>query len=159
MVKVHGEYYDLDKTDKKIVMMLQDNARVQLKEIAKATGVTIDTVHNRIKDMKEKEILWLTTTLDMKLVGYPLLTDVKVRLKNIDTKEKERFINSMDKNPYCTDLIEIMGNYDFTCVFISKNGDHLKECLDNMRSEFKDIIDEVLALSILKSHKFDTYTL
>ena len=159
MVKVHGEYYELDKIDRKIIMMLQDNARIQLKEIAKATGVTIDTVHNRIKDMKEKEILWLTTSLDMKLVGYPLLTDVKVRLKNFDEQRKEEFMNYLMKHPYCTDLIELMGNYDFTCVFISKNGDHLKECLDNMRFKFKDIIDEVLSLSVLKTHKFDTYTL
>lgn len=109
--------------------------------------------------MREKDILWLTTSVDMKLIGYPLLTDVKVRLKNINQEEKERFITSMMKNPYCTDLIEVMGNYDFTCVFISKNGDHLKECLDKMRFEFRDIIDEILALSVLKTHKFDTYTL
>ena len=43
----------IDDKDKKILMLLQDDGRIQLKAIAKKIGLSIDSVHKRIKEMQK----------------------------------------------------------------------------------------------------------
>lgn len=158
-MKKGNQHYELDELDKKVAMMLQDDARVHLKTIAKKTGVTIDTIHNRLKELRNKEIIYLTASIDGTKFGFPHVADVKIKLKNITKETKEEFIEYLMKYPQCIDLIELMGSYDFTCILNTQTNEELKNCLDEIRFRFKDIIDEVMSLTVLKAHKLDTVTL
>jgi DNA-binding Lrp family transcriptional regulator len=150
---------ELDEKDKKIFMLLQEDARIQLKKISEKVGISIDSVHNRIKEMKKKEILFLKATLEPRKIGLNLVSDNKIRLKNADKEQKEELIKYLVKHPYCTDLHEIMGQYDLTCVIMSPNSEILSEIINEIRFKFKDIIDEWVSVLVLKTHKFDEYTL
>ncbi|MCD6409200.1 MAG: AsnC family protein, partial [Candidatus Verstraetearchaeota archaeon] len=42
----------LDDIDRKILALLQKNARISFRDIADAVGISVGTVHNRIKKLE-----------------------------------------------------------------------------------------------------------
>ena len=64
----------IDAKDKAILAILQRNSRLTTKEIAKKTQLPITTVHNRLKKLKEENIIeQFTIKLNYKALGKPLL--------------------------------------------------------------------------------------
>lgn len=149
----------LDDKDRQILMILQDNGREQLKKIAESVGLSIDSVHKRIKEMQKKGIFDITTSINPRVIGFPLIADIKIRLKNAGESERNEFIKYLQKHPRCTDLLGIMGEYDFTCVLVATDSEDLDDISTEIRYKFRDIIDEWKSILVLKTYKFDTYTL
>jgi DNA-binding Lrp family transcriptional regulator len=149
----------LDDKDKKILMILQDNGRAQLKEISKKVNLGIDSVHRRIKEMLRKEIFCPTILIDPRAIGYPLIADVKIKLKNVSEKEREEFIKYLQKHKRCIELLATMGDFDFTCVLIAKDSNELEKISTEIRQKFKELINEWKGLLVLKTYKFENYDL
>ena len=149
----------IDEKDKKILHILQENGREQLNKIAKKVGLSIDSTHNRIKVMIEKGIFHPTILIDPRAIGFPLIADVKIKLKNVSQKALDDVISHMKKHPRCIELLSIMGDYDFTIVLIAKDGDELEKLSMEIRQKYKDLIDEWKSNLVLKTHKFEEYLL
>jgi len=149
----------LDDKDKKILMILQENGRAQLKEISKKVNLSIDSVHNRIKEMRRKEIFFPTVFIDPRAIGFPLIADIKIKLKNVSNEDRNRFIEYLRKHERVTELLSIMGDYDFTCVLIAKDSNELEKLSTEIRQKFKELIDEWKGMLVLKTYKFEEYNL
>jgi len=149
----------IDDKDKKILMMLQQNGRVQLKEISKKVNLSIDSVHKRIKEMMKKGVFTSTILIDPRVIGYPLIADVKIKLKNISKEEREKFIEYLQKQERVTELLSVMGDYDFTCVIITKDSNEFEELSTQIRQKFKELILEWKGILVLKTYKFEEYKL
>ena len=115
----------LDEKDKKILMVLQEDGRAQLTVIARKVGLSIDSVHKRIKEMKRKGIFETGIFIEPRAIGYPLLMDVKVKLKNVSENERNSLIDYLMKHKNVVELLAVMGDYDFTCVLIAKDSNDL----------------------------------
>ena len=149
----------IDEKDKKILHVLQENGREHLNKIAKKVGLSIDSTHKRIKIMIEKGIFVPTILINPRVIGFPLIADVKIKLKNVSQKALDDFISHMKKHPRCIELLSIMGDYDFTLVLIAKDGDELEKLSTEIRQKYKDLIDEWKSNLVLKTHKFEEYLL
>ncbi len=149
----------LDEKDKKILMALQHNGRDTLKNISKKVNLTIDTTHKRIKEMKRKGVFYSTILIDPRVIGYPLIADIKIKLKNVSTEEREKFIKYLQNHKRCTELLAVMGDYDFTCVLIAKDSEELETMSTKIRQKFKELILEWKGLLVLKTYKFEYYDL
>lgn len=149
----------LDEKDKKILMILQENGRAQFKEISKRINLSIDSVHKRIKEMQKKGVFTPTIMIDPRVIGYPLIADIKIRLKNVSEEKRQEFIRYMQSYDKCTELIAIMGDYDFTCVLIAKDSNELEKISTQIRQRFKELISEWKGILVLKTYKFEEYSL
>ena len=149
----------LDEKDKRILMALQEDGRMQLKEISKRAKLGIDSVHNRIKEMLKKGVFETGIFIEPRVVGFPLIIDIKIKLKNISKEQRDEFISHLIDHERCIDLLEIMGDYDFTCVLIAKDSDDLSRISTEIRTKFKELILEWKGMLILKTHKFERYNL
>nr|MBA4405074.1 hypothetical protein [Nanoarchaeum sp.] len=149
----------IDETDKKILMILQKDGRAQLKEISKKVHLSIDSVHKRIKEMQRKKVFSSTILIDPRVIGYPLIADIKIKLKNISNEERNKFIEYLQKHERITELLAIMGDYDFTCVLIAKDSNEFEEISTGIRQKFKELISEWKAILVLKTYKFEEYNL
>lgn len=151
---------NLDEKDRKILNILQKNGRETLTTISRKVGLSIDSVNKRIKKMKESGIIdRFGIFIDPKALGYPIVADVKIKLKNIKSKELEDFIKHLKNNPNVIELISIMGDYDITCVFVAKTSSRLEKISMKVRERFSNIISDWKASIILKVHKFEEYEL
>jgi Lrp/AsnC family transcriptional regulator, leucine-responsive regulatory protein len=149
----------LDEKDKKILMLLQEDARMQLKDISKKVRLNIDSVHKRIKEMKRKELFSLRAEVNPRKIGFPIVADIKIKLKNVSEVEREKFIKYLQGHKSVTTLLAVMGDYDFTCVLIAKDGDDLEKTSTQIRQKFKELILEWKGLLVLKTYKFEEYDL
>lgn len=149
----------IDEKDKEILMALQTDGRVQLKEISKKVNLSIDSVHKRIKEMQRKEVFSSTILINPRVIGYPLIADIKIKLKNISEEEREKFIKYLQKHNRCIELLAVMGDFDFTCVLIAKDSNELEELSTQIRQKFKELILEWKGFLVLKTYKFEEYNL
>ncbi|MHA2227060.1 MAG: Lrp/AsnC family transcriptional regulator [Candidatus Hodarchaeales archaeon] len=62
----------LDDHDKKIIKLLQRDSRQTTGEISKETGIAQTTVHNRIKKLKNNDVIKFTIDVDKKIIGKGL---------------------------------------------------------------------------------------
>ncbi len=149
----------LDEKDKKILMILQENGREQLKSIANKVGLSIDSVHKRIKEMLRKGIFETGIFIEPRVMGFPLVADVKIKLRNITEEQKKKFIKHLVEHPRVIELLSIMGDFDFTCVLIAKDTNELEEISTEIRQKHSDMIADWKSVLVLKTHKFEYYDL
>lgn len=149
----------IDDKDKKILMLLQEDGRMQLTEIAKKVNLSIDSVHKRIKEMQRKNIFYSGIFINPRTIGFPLIADVKIKLRNITEAEKKELIESLNSHPRVIDLLSIMGDFDLTCVLIAKDTNELDEISTKIRQKYSNMIADWKAMLILKTHKFEYYDL
>lgn len=149
----------MDDKDARILMLLQKDGRMQLTDIAKKVSINIDSVHRRMKAMQDKGIFSPTININPRAIGYPLLADVKVRLKNCGEEERLTFIKFLQSHDQVIYLLAVMGDYDFTCVLIARNSEELESLSVKIRQKFRTIIDEWKGILILKTYKSEEYNL
>lgn len=149
----------IDDKDKKILMLLQEDGRMQLTKIAKKVGLSIDSTHKRIKEMEEKKIFQAGISIEPRAIGFPLISDVKIKLRNISEKEKKEFIEDLILNPRVIELFSIMGDFDMTCVLIARDTNELEEISTKIRQKYSKMIANWKSVLVLKTYKFEYYDL
>lgn len=149
----------LDKKDREILMILQDDGRESLTSIAKKVGLSIDSVNNRIKEMQNKGIFYFGIFVNPRIVGYPFVVEVRIKLRNITDKDKNSFINHLRQNPRVIDLFSTIGDTDITCVLVAKDANELDKISTEIRNTYANIIADWKGLLVLKTHKLERYDL
>ncbi len=75
----------VDGTDRKIIAILQENARLSNAEIAESVGLTASSVHERVKKLEKKGILTrYAAMVDAERLGKPLLAFVRLTVSSHD---------------------------------------------------------------------------
>ncbi|WP_461863786.1 Lrp/AsnC family transcriptional regulator [Thermococcus sp.] len=104
----------VDDLDRKILSILQRDARLSYREIAKELKVAVGTVYNRLKRMEEKGILLgFTPKLNYEKLGYELtaIIGIKAQGKKIIQIERE-----IAENDHVLCVYDVTGEYDIIAV-------------------------------------------
>ncbi len=127
----------LDDIDRKILALLQKNARISFRDIADAVGISVGTVHNRIKKLESLGIIrGYTTLLDPYKLGFELTALILMQVDGAHIVEVEREIAKHR---------EVCGVYDITGDF-----DILVIARFRTREELNNFIKSVLKLPHIK---------
>lgn len=148
----------LDKRDKKLLSLLQENGRESLTKLANALELSIDSTHKRIKKLRASGVISkFGIFIDPKILGYDLIANVQIKLHNIGEKELNKFINYLKNYHNVIELISTLGEYDLTCVLIAENTENLEMISREIRQRFRDLIADWKSVINLKVHKFEEY--
>lgn len=104
----------VDELDRKILSLLQRDARLSYREIAKELKVAVGTVYNRLKRMEEKGIiLGFAPKLNYEKLGYELtaIIGIKAQGKKIIQIEQE-----IAGNEHVLCVYDVTGEYDIIAV-------------------------------------------
>lgn len=72
----------MDGTDKKILALLQENARMTVKEIAKRVSLSAPSVAARIQKMEESGVIsGYHAVINSEMAGYPIRAFIQVQVK------------------------------------------------------------------------------
>ena len=72
----------LDETDKKILEIINEDARTPYRQISRDLDISVGTVHNRVDKMiKTGAIKKFAPIMDHRKLGYDLTTIIGVRIK------------------------------------------------------------------------------
>ena len=88
--------HDLDNIDRKILNLLQEDARLTVQEVADSVGLSASPCHRRMRLLEERGIIRKTIALvDQKAVGLPVSVFVSIKLERQKEKDLERFARAV----------------------------------------------------------------
>jgi DNA-binding Lrp family transcriptional regulator len=131
----------IDKLDRKILDILENDSRSAVKEISVKTGVSAGTVANRIKKLQDLEtIKKFTISIDWRKLGYDILAILLIETKYQKTQEVAKKIA---KYPETIKLYVCTGGvYNIIAMIKSKNMEEY--------SLFKQKVDQLPEIEKIK---------
>ncbi|AIF69229.1 AsnC family transcriptional regulator [Palaeococcus pacificus DY20341] len=109
----------IDELDRKILRLLQKDARLSYREIAKELNIAVGTVHNRIKRMEENGVLKaFYPKVDYEKIGYGLTAIIGIQAQGKKIVEIEKQI-AKDSHVMC--VYDVTGDYDIIIVAKFRN--------------------------------------
>jgi Lrp/AsnC family transcriptional regulator, leucine-responsive regulatory protein len=73
----------IDQIDRKLLGLLQGDARLSNAELAEAVGLTVSSVHERVKKLEKRGIITgYVATVDAEKLGKPLLAFVRATVSS-----------------------------------------------------------------------------
>ena len=122
----------IDGTDRKIISVLEKDARASLRKISEEVGVSLGTVSNRVNKMEESGvILGYTVRLDPDKLGWGLNVVVGLRI------EKGRLIEIQEKiarDRRVCGVYDVTGDYDSMVIARAQDREDLDDLTKNVMS-------------------------
>lgn len=121
----------LDETDVKIVRALQKDARTSFADIAKDSGVSVDTISKRFRRLlKSKVARGTTVLLNPKSFGYDCVASFGIRVDYPHVQEAMDFIKKIPEVCFCT---QSMGMHNLFTIAVLKNVGRLSQLKESIK--------------------------
>jgi Lrp/AsnC family transcriptional regulator len=109
----------LDETDKNILRLLQEDAHLTLKDIAKQINLSLTPVHDRVKRLQQEGIIEkYVTILSKKKLGQNLTVYCQVTLIKQTHDTSEGFNQSILNLPEVVECNFVSGSFDYMLKII-----------------------------------------
>lgn len=115
----------LDKLDKQILNILQNDVTLPLKELADKVNSSVPTCQRRINALIDNNIITKqVAVVSPKAVGRAISVFVLVEMDNQKTHNQETFERKMRQEPDVVACYEISGDWDFMLLIHAKDMEH-----------------------------------
>ena len=112
----------LDNKDLAILRLLQDNARMTVKEISEKIHLSTTPVHERIRRMEESGVIkQYATLLDYAKVKKGLMVICYVSLKQNSKNAGDKFIKTINELDEVIECYNISGEFDFMLKVVAED--------------------------------------
>ncbi len=143
IARIYGEgtLAEIDDLDWKIIQEYAPHVRKSSLEIGKKLGVTADTIRNRIKKLEQKKVICgYKIGLNLDKLGYE---SYRVDIELTSTKENSRLFEYCKQHKNIYQINKSIGGANFEMEIIVKDQQELLEVIDQLKQEFKSVIDDV----------------
>lgn len=143
----------LDQTDLKILGLLQENARLDVKQIAGLVFKSPPAVHDRIRKLQDRGYIQrYIAVLDRRLVGRPTLMITLVKLNQHAAQTLRDFPAYMYSLPEVQVCLHLSGEFDFLLQVTLKDPQEYEEFLDQKLCALP-MVEKVQSSLVLKECK------
>jgi len=119
---VSQQSISLDEKDLSILRLLQDNARITVKEIADQIHLSTTPVHERIKRLESNGVIkQYATLIDGTKVKKGLMVICYVSLNQHSKKSGGQFIKLINELPDVVECYSISGEFDFMLKIVTED--------------------------------------
>ena len=143
----------LDKKDMAILKLLQENARVTVKEISEKIHLSTTPVHERIKRMEESGVIKQYVTLvDQNKVDLNLMVICYVSLKEHSKTAGVKFIKMVSELQEVIECYSISGEFDFMLKVVCKDMNTYHDFHVNKLSQQENMgnVQSVFVMGVIK---------
>lgn len=143
----------LDEKDLSILRLLQQNARMTVKEIADQVHLSTTPVHERIKRMEASGVITQYATLvDHNKVRKGLMVIVYVSLKQHSRTAGAKFIKHIHELNEVIECYNVSGEFDFMLKVVAENMDAYYDFHVNKLSQSENIghVQSVFVMGVIK---------
>ena len=148
----------LDQKDLAILKLLQDNARITVKEISDKVNLSTTPVYERIKWMEETGVIkQYVTLIDPAKLNKSLMVIVYVSLKQHNKTAGSKFVKTINEMSEVLECYSISGEFDFMLKILAEDMNAYYDFHVNRLSEMENIgnVQSVFVMGIVK----DTHAL
>jgi len=122
----------LDETDRRILSVLQRDARTSMRKISEEVGVSLGTVSNRVRKLEGTGVIrGYAVLLDPEKIGWDLNVVIGLRIQKgrlIEIQEK------IAKDPRVYGVYDVTGDFDSMVVARARDRSDLDELSKNVMS-------------------------
>jgi DNA-binding Lrp family transcriptional regulator len=143
----------LDDIDLAILKLLQQNARVTIKEISEKVHLSTTPVHERIKRMEENGVIkQYVTIVNGARVKKGLMVICYVSLRQHSKNAGGKFIKAITEMNEVIECLTISGEFDFMLKVVSENMDSYYDFHVNKLSQVENVgnIQSVFVMGVIK---------
>jgi DNA-binding Lrp family transcriptional regulator len=143
----------LDQKDVAILKLLQQNARITVKEISDKVHLSTTPVYERIKWMEEEGIIKQYATLvDYTKVKKGLMVICYVSLKQHNKTAGAKFIKAINEMNEVIECYNISGEFDFMLKVVEENMNSYYDFHVNRLSEIENIgnVQSIFVMGVVK---------
>jgi DNA-binding Lrp family transcriptional regulator len=143
----------LDNKDLAILRLLQENARITVKEISEKVHLSTTPVHERIKRMEESGVIKQYATLvDHSKVKKGLMVICYVSLKQHSKNAGDKFITTVHELNEVIECYNISGEFDFMLKVVSEDMNAYYDFHVNKLSQIENMghVQSVFVMGIIK---------
>ena len=145
--------YLLDEKDLAILKLLQQNAKITVREIAAQIHLSTTPIHERIKRMEESGVIKQYVTLvDHAKVKKGLMVICYVSLKEHNKKSGAKFIKTINDLSEVIECYNISGEFDFMLKVVAENMDAYYDFHVNKLSQIENMghLQSIFVMGIIK---------
>jgi DNA-binding Lrp family transcriptional regulator len=122
--KQTAESSNLDETDLAILRVLQENARITVRELAENVHLSATPVHERVKRLERAGVIrQYVAVLDAAKVGKSLMVICYVSLQQHNKDAGGKFIQAILGMDEVLECLTISGQFDFMLKVVAENMD------------------------------------
>lgn len=143
----------LDKKDLEILKLLQENARITIKEISGKIHLSTTPVHERIKRMEESGVIKQYATLvNHEKVKKGLMVICYVSLKQHSKNAGVKFIKTIHELNEVVECFSISGEFDFMLKVICEDMNTYYDFHVNKLSQIENMghLQSIFVMGIIK---------
>ena len=149
----------LDKKDKKILEILNDNARLTIAKISRKTGIQRDSVLYRINKLKDSSVIrFFHSVLNPVVLGFPVHTFVNFSLYNLNKENEKKFLSFLKFQKNVIYVAKTTGKWDVVIAIAARDLRQFDDIMTEIRMKFSKIIKEYDSSSIIQEYKYDDMT-
>ena len=147
---------ELDSTDRKILHILQEDAKITNIALAAKFKLTATPVYERVKKMEQSGVISkYVALLDQKKVNKNLIIFISISLKNHARSYLTKFKETIDRYDEITECYHIAGNYDFLLKAQLKDMEAYQKFILSKLSVDENI-GQVQSSFVLSKNKYST---
>ena len=121
---------ELDRIDRELLNLLQENAELTYAELGKRLGISPSTVYMRVKKLKEKGVIKrIVAEVNPEVLGYKLRSIIFV---SIDVKKYNSVVKALSKIPQIKIIYDITGEWTFALEALVRDHQELSSLLDKI---------------------------
>lgn len=143
----------LDKKDFEILKLLQDNAKLSVRDIALKIHLSATPTHERIKRLEKEGIIkQYAALLDHRLVKKSIMAICNVTMGEHNKKNAKAFIDAVSGFDEVIECYNISGQYDFMLKVVAESMEGYHEFYVNKLSEIKGIghMHSIFVMDVIK---------
>ena len=143
----------LDQKDLEILKLLQQNARMTIKEISGKVHLSTTPVHERIRRMEESGVIkQYITLLNASKIGKGLMVICYVSLRQHSKNAGDKFIKSIFGMNEVLECLTISGEFDFMLKVVAANMDEYYNFHINKLSSIENVgnVQSVFVMGVVK---------
>ena len=143
----------LDKIDLAILKLLQQNARITIRELSDKVHLSTSPVHERVQRMEQNGVIkQYVTLLNAAMVGKGLMVICYVSLRQHSKNAGDKFIKSILEMNEVLECLTISGEFDFMLKVAAENMDDYYHFHVNKLSQVDNVgnVQSVFVMGVIK---------
>ena len=120
----------LDDLDRRLLSLLQEDARVPTAELARRLDLSGPGLQKRLRKLEDQGVIrGYSTIINREAVGLDLLCFIHVTLAHHRTNSVKQFPEKIKKMPEVLECHFLTGEFDYLLKVVVANHDHLEKFL------------------------------
>lgn len=148
--------YNLDATDRRIINLLELDAKITIKNIAQNLNMSTTPIFDRIKRLEKNEyIKGYTAIVNSKLMGFNLIAFCTVTLETHHKEHIQQFVKDVKQLPEVIECYHIAGLFDYLLKIYAQDMNDYQLFITEKLASIKNIgkVQSSFVMTELKSER------